>query len=628
MALETSVWALPTVAGGTVLGLIGAGFLDRLRDDEASESGGTNPLSDDAGYGGGGDGLSGDGFGGGTDLEAELGGGGAAGDGGPGGNGLGGGGGAGGGGGGTGGDPGADAGGDAGGGGDWGDSLDGGGGVDTLELERRVEELENDVDAIDATVSTVRSENESVQGTVEDIEEDIRNLLGIYEMVTQGVNPFADEVDGFDGNGFNSGGNETTLGLFEQGGNDATTDPEQDLEFEGSGNADPIDEDPPEKGSNEPTNDGIEPEPEAEPKSADSTETEPEPAPKPDPTAGRTEPDATADGTKSFSDLKAEYDRDGADTTATRNPGPVRMSTGSVPIAEPERADEPEPGTGAEPEPESTDSIDPKPEPDPEVSNSSADRVETERTRRETEDTRSADEVDDGFEYVDDEDLEPGRQDPYLRSLPKGYVGDLLVMEWLEYLVETATVTDAARAIRYYERIDWVSPSVAERLRDFLAGFGQVDRNVVVRPGTDELDRDHHTRSLRYIIQLNEATTRDVLVDRWDDLTDRALLPGGNPGENGPTAGDGPAPDDGHGMGGLPADLVGGSGVEWPENGGSGDERLGNGYHPHPPSPATSSDHDRPSKPRRDGDRDPDRTLGGVDRDATRPTSRRGSDGN
>ncbi|WP_280537760.1 FlaD/FlaE family flagellar protein, partial [Halopenitus sp. POP-27] len=559
--------------------------------------------------------------------------------------------------------------------GDWGDSLDGGGGgVDTLELERRVEELENDVDAIDATVSTVRSENESVQGTVEEIEEDIRNLLGIYEMVTQGVNPFADEVDGFDGNGFNSGGNETTLGLFEQGGNDATTDPGQDLEFEGSGNADPTDEGSPVEDPGEPTNDEIEPEQELETDSADSID--PEPASEPEttansepttrrsepettadsepttrrsepettadsePTTRRSEPDATTDGSKSFSDLKAEYDRGGADTTATstRNPGPVRMSTGSVPVTESERPNKPETDPDSEPKPKS--------EPEPEVTNPPADRVETERTRREVEDTRPENGVDDGFEYVDDEDLEPARRDPYLRSLPEGYVGDLLVMEWLEYLVETATVTDAARAIRYYERIDWVSPSVAERLRDFLAGFGQVDRNVVVRPGTDELDRDHHTRSLRYIIQLNEATTRDVLVERWDDLTDRVLLPGAQPDGDGSAAGDGPTSidearsGDERGMEGLPADLVGELGNEWPGDGRSGDERLGNGHHPSPSTPSASSEDDRPSQPRQGRERDPDRKTererkrdpkrapSNVDRDATRPTSRREPDGN
>ncbi len=612
MALETSAWALSTVAGGATLGLVGAGILDRLRDDEASESGGTDPLSDDAGYRGGDDGLSGDGLGGGTDLEAELGGGGGAagGDGldgdGLGGGGLGGDG--------LGGDPEANSGGGgAAGGDDWGDDLDGGGGgVDTLELQRRIEELENDVDSIDATVSTVRSENESIQGTVAEIEEDIRNLLGIYEMVTQGVNPFVDEVDGFNGGGVDAGGDGATLGLFEQSEEDGSqaAEPEDEYGFDEESD-DPVDDGPTAEDLNEQAmrnaEDELESDPEPDP------EPEPEPAVEPDPTEGRAEPDAE-DETKSFSDLKAEYDDEGAETTATpTNAGPVQMSTGSVPAANPEPDPEPEP------EPQATDHgasesgpNEPTDDDRRDAGSEPVDRYDRDRSRTDRDGEQRPGASDDAFEYVDDDDLEPGRRDPYLRSLPEGYVGDLLVMEWLEFLVETATVTDAARAIQYYERIDWVSPSVADQLRDFLSGFGQVDRNVVVRPGTEHLDRDHHTTSLRYILQLNEATSRDVLVDRWDDLTDRPLLPTAErTGEHG----------DGH------QDRFDGLGDVAELSDRSADGPAGNGHRPYPPQPQESTDDDRPSRSRGSRERETGDVPRGVDRDVTRPTSRRGPDG-
>ena len=136
----------------------------------------------------------------------------------------------------------------------------------------------------------------------------------------------------------------------------------------------------------------------------------------------------------------------------------------------------------------------------------------------------------DDFEYVDDEDLADHRRKPYLTELPGDYVGDLLVMEWLEFLVAAGDVTDAVRAVNYYERIEWVGPAAADRLREFLSGFGTVDRNLVDRPGTDHLGRDHHTRSLRYITQLNGADSHLLLLDRWDDLVGRPLV-GGSPAE-------------------------------------------------------------------------------------------------
>jgi len=98
-------------------------------------------------------------------------------------------------------------------------------------------------------------------------------------------------------------------------------------------------------------------------------------------------------------------------------------------------------------------------------------------------------------------------------------VGDLMVMEWLEFLVEESTTTDAVRAVNYYERVEWIDEEVADQLKGFLSGFGDIDRNLMDRPGTDHLDLDHHTRSLKYIMQLTDATAESVVIDRWPQLS-------------------------------------------------------------------------------------------------------------
>jgi flagellar protein FlaE/flagellar protein FlaC len=100
--------------------------------------------------------------------------------------------------------------GDGGGPGDGG-GLDGSGGGDGAapEVESRVDELESEVAELSSTMSTVRSENEAMAETVEDVEENVLKLLEIYEMVTRGVNPFVD--GGTDDSGAAGG----DFGLFE-----------------------------------------------------------------------------------------------------------------------------------------------------------------------------------------------------------------------------------------------------------------------------------------------------------------------------------------------------------------------------------------------------------------------------
>ncbi|MFC6723809.1 FlaD/FlaE family flagellar protein, partial [Halobium palmae] len=123
---------------------------------------------------------------------------------------------------------------------------------------------------------------------------------------------------------------------------------------------------------------------------------------------------------------------------------------------------------------------------------------------------------DSGFQFV--EDAEEGDGKPYLTALPSAYVADLVVMEWLEYLVDESSPTDAARAIRYYENVDWISETVEEKLLDFLVGFGEIDEGTAVLPGTEELTRTHHTRSLSYINRLDGADAESLVVDRWNEI--------------------------------------------------------------------------------------------------------------
>jgi flagellar protein FlaE len=91
--------------------------------------------------------------------------------------------------------------------------------------------------------------------------------------------------------------------------------------------------------------------------------------------------------------------------------------------------------------------------------------------------------------------------------LPEGFASDLIVVEWLEFLVSEAGVRETAQAIDYYETIDWIDESVADDLQTYLRGFDG--------GGTGTLTIDHHTKSLKYISQLNGGTGA-VVTDRMD----------------------------------------------------------------------------------------------------------------
>ena len=459
MGLELPVWGAPTAAWVVAaLGLVGASVLDRFLDDDGSD--GSNDATDAAGMGdddlfGGGGGGAGDGF---DEFDGMD---------------------------------------------EWEDGFeDGGDGAD--ELEKRIDDLETEVASLSSTVSTVRSENEEISGTVEGIEEDVRNLLDIYEMVTRGINPFVDESGGFDEM---SGGGEGSFGLFE----DETADEEPELD-EDVANADAdgfFDEDLVEPGDD--LDDGGFDDPEESDDGA----------------GGEAADESADDGNdmnqdgKSFSELKAEYDAgeadwadDGDETDADHDPFDDGDRLDDVALGGDDSL--------ASDDPLADDGLNGS-SPEPDRAPESARSDESARSTGQRPGGDPAEANGEGFEYVQREDLSGPRHKPYLTELPADYVGDLLVMEWLEFLVSASDVTDAVRAINYYERIEWISADAADGLRDFLSGFGTIDRNLVDQPGTDRLVREHHTRSLRYVMQLNGTSSHAVLLDRWDDLVGGSL---------------------------------------------------------------------------------------------------------
>jgi len=435
--------------------------------------------------------------------------------------------------------------------------MDDGGGSDTDELEHRLDELETEVGSLSSTVNTVRNENEQISETVDDVEENVRKLLDIYEMVTRGVNPFADDMEpgGMGGGGGgdfglfddgDDGGEDEDLddeianadaeGFFDEdlveddgdpegsvddvmGGDDAMGDDDlggfeddggtfddgtlDDEEFGGMDDLDDDFDDADDGGDDDmsESSDGEGGKSFAELKDeyesgdaewADELEGEPDD----DPAEEAIEDDLgdaddLLDDTEDSSEEMVDdelfdevieddgmggFDEEVETDAELTDEAAVESSESAEPAPEPA-----EPETEPEPEPEPT-------EPEPEAAADSASQ------------SGSA-----GADVAATETDSDGK--PYLATMPEGLASELVVVEWLEYLVDRVGVRETARAIDYYERIDWVAEPVAEDLQAYLRGFDGSG-------GEDGLTIDHHTQSLRYISQLDGDAAETVALSK------------------------------------------------------------------------------------------------------------------
>lgn len=413
---------------------------------------------------------------------------------------------------------------------------DDGEGESTDELDHRLSELEDEVARLSSTVNTVRSENTEISSTVDDIGENVRKLLDIYEMVTRGINPFVDDVQpgGGGGGGFDNG----SLGLFD---NSDEADDEDELDDSVTGadaegffdddlldDADDADDADDEFDDLDDLNGAFADEDVDEDDDMDVTE--------------EMETEISNGGGKSFSELKDEYESGNAewaeddfgidaDAEAEADAEPVSEGDDGDSLFDDGFDDTAPPETGerlvetvdepiAAHDSLEAEELDDDPATEPSLDSEPDERDESGfEFGNTTESATTTDDADGREETADAADAKP-----YLTALPDTYVGDLIVIEWMEYLVENADVADAARAVRYYERIDWVASDVARTLEAYLVGFGRVSIAEADRPGAMELSLSHHVQSLDYVQLLSGKPHSGM--SHPADAVGRAVLPG------------------------------------------------------------------------------------------------------
>lgn len=384
----------------------------------------------------------------------------------------------------------------------------------SAELETRLDELENDLDSTASTVNALRNEYESLTGSIEDIQDNVRRLLEIYELVTRGVNPFVDDAQ--EEGEFPPG----SFGLFTRsagGSTDRVADPDDLADSFFADSLGGVDDE-----ADETATDDFE--------DSDSTGSDAaidaSTAPSADDSVGTT-----------FDDLKSEYE---AQTQPAAASGAA--STARTPTEEP-----PDPETDPQSSVESLledveraqrsaaerFATDRQPQTPPEsdaprgTTSPERDRVEPETPPVEQEPTdpppntavhsdaeEPAPDGPTGPAVEPEDDLVPDSTDedttqpeptagegkPYLPAIPDGMGGEALAMEWVEFLVGRSSAAGAMRAFAHYEDLGWIGEPAAEQLRTLLVGADGSPNGA--RPPDGSLTTDDHLRSLSFIQRL------------------------------------------------------------------------------------------------------------------------------
>ncbi|MFC6825914.1 flagella accessory protein C [Halopelagius fulvigenes] len=410
----------------------------------------------------------------------------------------------------------------------------GGGSVDdstAAELEDRISDLENELSAVSSGMNTVREENKQIGETVEDLDDTIRKLLDIYEMVTRGINPFVDdarEMGGLEGGG--------AFGIFE---GEEEEDEHLDPDVASADAESFFDED-----FGEIDAEAGEAELAAEDELAGEERASPA-----DALDDGDESESSSGGGSSFDDLKSEYEEnEGWDEELDEDGGAADEPVDESPLDEADIAsdDSGVPTTeelvGESPAADETDES-------PSDGEANAADEPDAYFEDDAEDEAGSDDQPQAFEFDHDAATETPEPEPverqpaptqrrsqprsgrvesqsgrganadanegpeYLTALPASYITESVALEWTRFLVSVGGAIGAARALRQYREQEWISRHVERKMNAHVRNAASATSTSSARrpdgrgPSTSteeprDLRVEHHKESLTYISRL------------------------------------------------------------------------------------------------------------------------------
>jgi archaellum component FlaD/FlaE len=117
---------------------------------------------------------------------------------------------------------------------------------------------------------------------------------------------------------------------------------------------------------------------------------------------------------------------------------------------------------------------------------------------------------------------------PHLERLDASPDRMATALRWARYLGETFGTSGALNALRYYERLGWISPHVRDRMTAYVRGLSldethtkKYDEPVTLEPPLDSLSGTAfgaHARSLRFVTEIaGEDIGEQVVLARLAD---------------------------------------------------------------------------------------------------------------
>lgn len=396
---------------------------------------------------------------------------------------------------------------------------------ETVELQQRISALENEVEDIASSLTALQRENEHITESVQGIENNIRKLLEVYEIITRDANPFEDDIE------IDSDVPKSSLSRAFSGTNESKdSDPNKESTRGKDSEADEVSQD---SDSLESSDIGhaefVEALSESEEDQASSANS---------PNSLDVSNGENVDGEYpnggsdeiSFEELKAEYTSTeesfpSEDTKDHRGSHPsesgssdkqAKETTEEVPRTEredPSRVEdsEPEDVHFFEDEEAEEASQQVNGEPSSDVINNDNDALEEGPGEKETE---SAGNVSGTGKFLFGQKPikdPPTCRKPYLESIPDGFTSDLITIEWLEHIRRSATTEESIATVKYYENISWISPSVAEYLEEILISLDSPRVKTHEATSIEEisLTAADHLKSLHYIGELSKKADHD-----------------------------------------------------------------------------------------------------------------------
>jgi len=343
--------------------------------------------------------------------------------------------------------------------------------LEELDQEEQVEALEGRLDEMEGNMQQNQSELETIKGSQQDVAEQlnevndtVRQLLGIYDQLTAEVNPFMD--------GPTRDANPDADGFGVVGGEEP--DPEGEVveavvEGDAAAAAD-------EEAADDDTDDD-----EGEDDDTDDDE-------------GAAD-EATTIG---LEDLRAEHAAAADDASDGESQATAAAADEDATAVE-ERASAADAAVGQQDEP-----ADNEIEVEPTTAEGSMSR--TDRGNDSRGDAGAWHEETDAS--VDAGASRAGESTVALADLADTYATEIIVFEWVTSLVSTAGPAATLRAIAYYEEIGWIGPDVKTYLEDVLSG-PDLDVNVDPTRDPSELTAEDHAESYEYIMKL-DAVQRTI----------------------------------------------------------------------------------------------------------------------